>query len=123
MRPSRLVIVGLAGLCALHVFMLAGHGSGHGPPAGMVSAAQHAVKMAGSAVAAPMAGDQGGPTGMDMTVACLAVVAGLLFLWPRQSQQLAIRGPDGRTGTLLPARAQPAGLRTRSLEELCISLT
>jgi hypothetical protein len=123
MRPSRLVIVGLAGLCALHVFMLAGHGSGHDPSANMFSTAQHVVGMTEPALTAPMAGDEGGPTGMDMTVACLAVVAGLLLLWPRQSQQLVIRTPDGRTGTRLPARAQPTGLRTRSLEELCISLT
>lgn len=123
MRPSRLVIVGLAGLCALHVFMLAGHGRGHDPTAGMASVAQHADAMTTPALAAPMAGDEGGPNGMDMTVACLAVVAGLLLLRPRQSQQQANRGPDQRTATRFPARAQPAGLRTQSLEELCISLT
>jgi hypothetical protein len=89
----------------------------------MVSVAQHAVGMDEPTLAAPMAGDEGGPTGMEMTVACLAIVAGLLLLWPRLSQRLAIRGPDGRTETRLSARAQPAGLRTRSLEELCISLT
>jgi hypothetical protein len=120
MRPSRLVIVGLAGLCALHVFMLAGHGRGHDPSAGM---AEHAGAMTAPALAAPMAGDEGGPTGMDMTVACLAVVAGLLLLWPRQPQQPATRGPDRRTETRHPAPGQAASLRTRSLEELCISLT
>jgi hypothetical protein len=123
MRPSRLVIVGLAGLCALHVFMLAGHGSGHGPSTGMVSVAQPAVDLTNPALAAPMAGDEGGRSGMDMTVACLAVVAGLLLLWPRPSQQPAIGGPDRHSATRFPARAPPAGLRTRSLEELCISLT
>jgi hypothetical protein len=123
MRPSRLVIVGLAGLCALHVFMLAGHGRGHDPWAGMGSVAQHAGAMTAAALSAPMASDEGGPAGMDMTVACLAVMAGLLLLWPRPSRRPATHGPDRPTATRYAARAQPAGLRTRSLEELCISLT
>jgi hypothetical protein len=123
MRPSRLVIVGLAGLCALHVFMLAGHGSSHVPPVGMATVSQHAGAMTASALAAPMAGEQDGPTGMDMTVACLAVVAGLLLLWPQQSRRPAIRGPDWRTAIQLLPPAQPSSLQTRTLEELCISLT
>jgi hypothetical protein len=123
MRPSRMVIVGLAGLCALHVFMLAGHGSGHHPSVGMSGVATHAVAMATPVLSAPMADDEGRPAGMDMTVACLAIVAGLLLLWPRQSQRPATRGPDLQTTSRYFARAQPAGLRTRSLEELCISLT
>ena len=123
MRPSRLVIVGLAGLCALHVFMLAGHGSGHAPPIGKASTVQHLGAMAAPALAAPMTGNEHGSTGMDMTVACLAVVAGLLLLWPRQSQRRAIREPDWRAVPPFPARAGPLGGRARSLEELCISLT
>jgi hypothetical protein len=123
MRPSRLVIVGLAGLCALHVFMLAGHGSAHDPSTGMVGVAQPVRDLTPPVLSAPMAGDDGGPTGMDMTVACLAVVAGLLLLWPRQPQRPTTRGPDRHTATRYRTRAQPAGLRTRSLEELCISLT
>jgi hypothetical protein len=123
MRPSRLVIVGLAGLCALHVFMLAGHGSGHAPSVGMTGVAPHARAMEAPVLSAPMPTDEGGPTGMDMTVACLAVVAGLLLLWPRQPQRLATRGPERQPATRYRTRAQPTSLRTRSLEELCISLT
>jgi hypothetical protein len=123
MRPSRLVIVGLAALCALHVFMLAGHGSGHAPSAGTTGVAPHVGAMTAPVLSAPMPADDGGPTGMDMTVACLAVVAGLLLLWPRQLQRPATRGPDRQPFTRSRARAQPTGLRTRSLEELCISLT
>jgi hypothetical protein len=122
MRPSRLVIAGLAGLCALHVFMLAGHGRAHDPSVGMAGMVQHADAKTTAALSAPMAGDEGGP-GMDMTVACLAVVAGLLLLWPRRSRQPATREPVRHTATHSLARAQPAGRRTRSLEELCISLT
>jgi hypothetical protein len=124
MRPSRLVIVGLAGLCALHVFMLAGHGGGHHPSAAMTGVAAHAGAMTAPVLSPPMDGDEGGgPTGMDMTVACLAVVAGLLFLWLRQPHRPATRRPERQTVTRYPARARPAGARTRSLEELCISLT
>ena len=123
MRPSRLVIVGLAGLCALHVLMLAGHG-GHAPPIGKAGVVvQHADAVTALALAAPMTGDERGSAGMDMTVACLAVVAGLLLLWPRQSQRRAIREPDWRAVPPFPARAGPLGGRARSLEELCISLT
>jgi hypothetical protein len=123
MRPSRLVIVGLAALCALHVFMLAGHGSGHDLSAEMTGVAPHARAMEAPVLSAPMAGDEGGPTGIDMTVACLAVVAGLLLLWPRQRQRPATPRPDRQPAAGYRTRAQPAGLRTRSLEELCISLT
>jgi hypothetical protein len=123
MRPSRLVIVGLAALCALHVFMLAGHGRGHAASSSMAGLAQHADTMTAPVLTAPMAGDEERSAGMDVTVARLAVVAGLLLLWPRQSKHLAARRPDWRTSTRYPARAQPAALRTRLLEELCISLT
>jgi hypothetical protein len=42
MRVSRLVIVGLSGLVALHIFMLAGHGHGHDPFAGLRGVTAHA---------------------------------------------------------------------------------
>ena len=124
MRPSRLVIVGLAGLVALHVFMLAGHGHGHDPFAGMPGVGEQATSATAPSLSAPMAGDGGG-TGMDleMTVACLAVVAGLLLLQPRQRHRAATSRPDERTVTWYPAHGDPGKLRTRSLEELCISLT
>ena len=124
MRPSRLVIVGLAGLVALHVFMLAGHGHGHDPFAGMPGVAEHATASTAPSLSAPMAGDGGG-NGMDldMTVACLAVVAGLLLLQPRQRHQAATSRPDDHTVTWYPTHGDPGRLRTRSLEELCISLT
>jgi hypothetical protein len=118
-----MVIVGLAGLCALHVFMLAGHGSSHAPPIGKAGVVEHAGTMTAPALAAPMPGDERGSAGMDMTVACLAVVAGLLLLWPRKTHRRAIHEPDWRAVTPFPARAGPLGLRTRSLEELYISLT
>jgi hypothetical protein len=75
MRVSRLVIVGLSGLVAMHIFMLAGHGHGHDPFAGMQGLTAHAAT-ATSPVAAPDQDD--GDTGMqlEMTVACLAVAAG-----------------------------------------------
>jgi hypothetical protein len=103
--------------------MLAGHGSGHAFPIGKASMARDADAMTAPVLAAPMTGDEHGSTGMDMTVACLAVVAGLLLLWPRQSQRRTIGEPDWRAVAPFPARAGPLGLRARSLEELCISLT
>jgi hypothetical protein len=126
MRVSRLVIVGLSGLVALHIFMLAGHGHGHDPLAGMGGVTAHAAT-ATSLVAAPDAApdqDEGG-TGMhlEMTVACLAVVAGLLLLQPKQHRQTAPSPVDERTRTWYPTRADLGPPRMRSLEELCISLT
>jgi hypothetical protein len=122
MRVSRLVIVGLSGLVALHIFMLAGHGHGHDPLAGMGGVTAHAAT-ATSLVAAPDQ-DEGG-TGMhlEMTVACLAVVAGLLLLQPKQHRQTAPSPVDERTRTWYPTRADLGPPRMRSLEELCISLT
>jgi hypothetical protein len=122
MRPSRLVIVGLAGLLALHVFMLAGHGHGHDPFAGMRGEVEHDAVSRSPSLSDPMAGDQAS-TGVDMTVTCLAVVAGLLLLRPRQRHQSATNGPARLLGTGSPAHCEQVGRRTRSLEELCISLT
>jgi hypothetical protein len=122
MRVSRLVIVGLSGLVAMHIFMLAGHGHGHDPFAGMQGVTAHASTAASPA--APTDEDEGG-TGMhvEMTVACLAVVAGLLLLQPKQHRQTAPSPTDERGFSWYPARADPGRPQTRSLEELCISLT
>jgi hypothetical protein len=122
MRPSRLVIVGLAGLVAVHVFMLAGHGHGHDPFAGMRGGADQDTVSTSPSLSDPMTGDQAS-TGFDMTVSCLAVVAGLLLLRPRQRHQPATNGPARLMGTRSPVRCEQVGRRTRSLEELCISLT
>jgi hypothetical protein len=122
MRVSRLVIVGLSGLVAMHIFMLAGHGHGHDPFAGMRGVPAHTSTA--TSLAAPTDQDQGG-AGMhlEMTVACLAVVAGLLLLQPKQRRQTAPSPMDDRSPTWHPARTDPGRPRTRSLEELCISLT
>ena len=124
MRVSRLVIVGLSGLVALHIFMLAGHGHGHDPFAGMRGVTAHTSTATSPSLMPTTDQDQGG-TGMhlEMTVACLAVVAGLLLLQPKQRRQTAPSPVDERSPTWHPARADPGRPRTRSLEELCISLT
>jgi hypothetical protein len=124
MRVSRLVILGLSGLVALHIFMLAGHGHGPDPFAGMRMVTTHAPDGTSPSLAAATDEDQSG-TGMqmEMTITCLAVVAGLLLLQPQQRRQ-AIPSRSGERGpTWYPARSPPGRLRTRSLEELCISLT
>ena len=122
MRVSRLVIVGLSGLVAMHIFMLAGHGHGHDPFAGMQGVTAHASTA--TSLAPPTDEDEGG-TGMhvEMTVACLAVVAGLLLLQPTQRRQTAPSPLDRGSPSWDPARADPGRPRMRSLEELCISLT
>jgi hypothetical protein len=124
MRVSRLVIVGLSGLVALHIFMLAGHGHGHDPFAGMRGVTTHAADGMSPSLATATDGDKGG-AGMhlEMTVACLAVVAGLLLLQPKQRRQSAPSQADELRPTWYPARADPGRPRRRSLEELCISLT
>ena len=60
---------------------------------------------------------------LEMTVACLAVVAGLLLLQPTQRRQTAPTPFDERSPSRYPARVGPGRPRMRSLEELCISLT
>jgi hypothetical protein len=117
-----MVVVGLAGLLALHVFMLAGHGRQHDPPAGMpaMQAAAASARLPWRSV--PMVGGVAG-AGVDMAVACLAVLAGLGWLRPRATGQTAAVWPDRRAATHHPARQQPGGRRPPSLEELCISLT
>jgi len=122
MRVSRLVIVGLSGLVALHIFMLADHGHGHDPFAGMRGVSNHASTA--TSLAAPTDQDKGGAdTHVEMTVACLAVVAGLLLLQPKQPRRTGPSPVDQRSPTWHPTRADRGRPRTRSLEELCISLT
>jgi hypothetical protein len=124
MRVSRLVILGLSGLVAMHIFMLAGHGHGHDPFAGMRGVAAHASTVTPPLFTTATDGDEDG-AGMhlEMTVACLAVVAGLLLLQPTQRRQTAPSPVDERGPTRSPARVDPGRPRMRSLEELCISLT
>ena len=122
MRPSRLVIVGLAALVALHIFMLAGHELGHEATAGIPGSLRHADAPTASCCPARTAAAEH-RSGMDMTVACLAVLAGLLLLRPRSRYQTAPTGPERRCTILNPSRSDPGRLRARSLEELCISLT
>ena len=124
MRVSRLVIVGLSGLVAMHIFMLAGHGHGHDPFAGMRGAAAHASTATPPSLTAATDGDENGAgIHLEMTVACLAVVAGLLLVQPKQRRQTAPSPVDERRPARYPARADPDRPRMRSLEELCISLT
>jgi hypothetical protein len=124
MRVSRLAILGLSGLVALHIFMLAGHGHGHDPFAGMRGVAAHASTATPPSLATATDGDEDG-AGMhlEMTVACLAVVAGLLLVQPTQRRQTTPSLVDERGPTWYPALADPGRPRMRSLEELCISLT
>jgi hypothetical protein len=122
MRPTRMAILLLAGLVALHVFMLAGHGRGHDAPMGPSMATEHTSSSTAPAWAVPMPGDEDG-AGMDMTVACLAMVAGLLLLLPARRGQPAAPAPARRIGVAHPAHPARRGPRTRSLTELCISLT
>jgi hypothetical protein len=121
MRPSRMLLLGLAGLVAVHVFMLAGHGSGNSLAAGVRGSAEHAVASP-SSPPAPLP-DHEGHGGFDLTVACLAVLAGLILLGPRRAPQAATAPHDRPATSRDWAPRGPAGPRTRSLAELCISLT
>jgi hypothetical protein len=124
MRVSRLVIVGLSGLVAMHIFMLAGHGHGHDPFAGMQGVTTHAATATSPSLTTATDGDEDGASmHLEMTVACLAVVAGLLLLQPTQRRQTAPSPTDERSSSWYLARADPGRSQTRSLEELCISLT
>jgi hypothetical protein len=122
MRPSRMAILLLAGLVAVHVFMLAGHGRGHDAPMGVSMAAEHTDAATSPAPAVPMPSGGDG-AGMAMSVACLAVVAGLLLLLPARRGQPAVPAPARRIGVAPPAHLARGGPRTRSLTEFCISLT
>ncbi len=128
MRPSRLLILWFAGLCALHVFMLAGHGRSHDTAMGALGMGEHPTAPAVPSLAPAMPGDQDAApgdqdaAGINMTVACLAVLAGLLLL-PGRRTPPAAAAPHRRNAIRAPARPERAGPRTRSLAELCISLT
>jgi hypothetical protein len=124
MRVPRLVIVGLSGLVALHIFMLAGHGHGQDPLAGMGGVSAHAATATSpSPMTVPGGDEHSAGMHLEMTVACLAVVALLLLVQPNQRRQTAPSPVDQRTPTWHPTRADLGRPRTRSLEELCISLT
>ena len=124
MRVSRLVILGLSGLVALHIFMLAGHGHGHDPLAGMGGVSAHAPTATSSSLMTAPGGDEhSAGMHLEMTVTCLAMVAGLLLLQPKQRRQTAPSPVNERTRTRYPTRAYLGRPRMRSLEELCISLT
>jgi hypothetical protein len=110
MRPSRILALGLAGLVGLHVFMLAGHGRSHGVPmAPQMGQSPMGAHAGPSATPPPLpvpplplpAGHHG--AGMAMTVACLAVLAGLLLLLP---------GRQGWLGTERPPRPPSSGGRS-----------
>jgi hypothetical protein len=122
MRPSRMTILALAGLCALHVFMLAGHGRGNDVPMRMQAAPGYGGTWTPSLLAPPMPADADG-AGIDMTIACLAVLAGLLLLLPGRKGQAATVGLKRPATIGHPPSPARAGPRTRSLAELCISLT
>jgi hypothetical protein len=115
-------MLGLAGLVAIHVFMLAGHGSGHAAPAmGVRAQADHAPSSPSLPLAPPP--DDHGHGGFDLTVACLAVLAGLVLLGPRRAAQAAAACHHRPAASWDPAPRGWAGPRRRSLAELCISLT
>ena len=121
MRTWRMLLLGLPGLVAVHVFMLAGHGSGNSLAAGIHRSAEHAAASPSSR-SAPMPADER-HTAIDMTVACLAVLAGLVLLAPRRAAPAATARPDRPVASWGPAPRGRAGPRRRSLAELCVSLT
>jgi hypothetical protein len=121
MRTSRMLLLGLAGLVAVHVFMLAGHGSGNSLAAGVRGSAEHAASSP-SSPPAPLPDDEG-HGGFDLTVACLAVLVGFVLLGPWRAAQAATARHDRPAVSRDRAHRGPAGPRTRSLAELCISLT
>jgi hypothetical protein len=128
MRPSRMLVLGLAGLVGLHVFMLAGHGRSHDVPmASQMGQSPMSAHASPSGPPSPLP-DPPPPTGHDdggmtMTVACLAVLAGLLLLLPGRHGQLATGRPSRPSAIGPLAGPELAGARTPSLAELCISLT
>ena len=133
MRPTRMLVLVVAGLVGLHVFMLAGHGSHDTPMAvseigdsrpGMAQTGMHTGHSASpSRSPVPLLPSGHEQTGMAMTVACLAVLAGLLLLVPGSRGRLATGRPQLPAAIGRPVRPQLAGARTPSLAELCISLT
>ena len=122
MRPSRMLILGFAGLIALHVYMLAGHGRSHDAATAVPVMGEHPNAPSVPSLAAAMPGDHNA-AGIDMSVACLAVLAGFLLLLPGRRGRPATAGPHRPTVIRPPARPERLGPQTRSLAELCISLT
>ena len=129
MRPSRMLVLGLAGLVALHVFMLAGHGSHDASMGSQPVDSQMGGHASASASPSPAPAPRpplpGGhqDTGMVMTVACLAVLAGLLLRLPGRQGRPATGSPLLAPTIGQPVRPELAGTRTPSLAELCTSLT
>jgi hypothetical protein len=133
MRPTRMLVLAVAGLVGLHVFMLAGHGSHDTPMAvsevgdarpGMAQPGMHTGHSASpSPVPVPLPPGGHEQTGMAMTVACLAVLAGWLLLVPGSTGRLATGRPQLPAAIGQPVRPQLAGAHTPSLAKLCISLT
>jgi hypothetical protein len=126
MRPTRMLVLALAGLVGLHVFMLAGHGQRHLAPLGMSQMDGHSSASASpSPSPRPLPMPPGGhdDAGMAMTVACLAVLAGLLLLLPGRTGRLVIGRPQLPTAIGPPVRPELLGARTLSLAQLCVSLT
>lgn len=129
MRPSRMLVLGLAGLVALHVFMLAGHGSHDAPMGSQPVDSQMGGHASASASPSPAPAPRpplpGGhqDAGMAMTVACLAVLAGLLLGLPGRQGRPATGSPLLAPTIGQPVRPELAGTRTPSLAELCTSLT
>jgi len=76
----------------------------------------------GQAQSDAVAADADG-AGIDMTIACLAVLAGLLLLLPGRKGQAATVGLKRPATIGHPPSPARAGPRTRSLAELYISLT
>jgi hypothetical protein len=122
MRPSRMLVLGLAGLVGLHVFMLAGHGRNHDVPMAAQAVADQAGSLTSPSMSGPMPAEQEA-AGVSMTVACLAVLAGLLLLLPARRSQLAAVEPEQPTLVGSPPCSPRGGPRTRSPTELCVSLT
>ena len=89
MRVSRLVIVGLSALVAMHIFMLAGHGHGYNPFVGMRGVTAQASMATPESLTTATGDGDGDGMFLEMTVACLAVMAGLLFLQPKQRRHMA----------------------------------
>ena len=117
-----MLVLAAAGMIALHVFMLAGHGRGPHASMGMPAAAEQAGPPPSSSLPVPVPAGQDAAR-MAMTVACLAVLAGLLLLLPAGSGQVVTGGPERPTAIASSPCPEGAGPRTRSPTELCISLT
>ena len=108
--------------------MLAGHGRNHDVPmAAKMGQSPMGAHASPSGPPSPLP-DPPPPPGQDdggmaMTVACLAVLAGLLLLLPGRQGRLVAERPQRPSVIGRPVGPELAGARTPSLAELCISLT